>query len=528
MTEMTVSKQEWRWVIIWAVSIMLITLIPYLYGWSLSTPQTQFSGFFIGVEDANSYLAKMLMGAKDGWLFHLPFTSEPHPGVFLFTFHLLLGKISTATGLPPTLTYHLARVILGLLFLGAAYQFIAAFTDNIKVRKVAFLLVGLGSGLGWLVIVTGWADRIGLPLEIYLPEGFNFLILLHLPHLLMAEILLLGGFLLLLRAWQVERKAWLWAVCAGLTFFLALVIAAFYLVVIVAVLAVTLLLHWWLIRRLPWTEIGLAALAVAITLPIALYNFWVFTSIPVFQVLGQQNIVRSPAPVHYILAYGVLVVLAIPGIKVFWHKQDPYGLFLIAWVVAVPLLVYLPFNLQRRLVMGVQLPLSILAATGLFHLCQTRVKLWRQSSLGLVIFSSLTNIFLLVGGLVNISAQQPPIFHPTTQVEAIQWLAHTANGEVVLAVYETGNILPAYANVRAFVGHGPETIYSDEKQAQARQFFSGTTGDEWRRELLKKFNVRYVYYGPDEKAAGDFAPGQVPYLHQVYKNEAVQIFEVKL
>jgi hypothetical protein len=178
--------------------------------------------------------------------------------------------------------------------------------------------------------------------------------------------------------------------------------------------------------------------------------------------------------------------------------------------------------------MGVQLPLSILAATGLFHLCQTRVKLWRQSSLGLVIFSSLTNIFLLVGGLVNISAQQPPIFHPTTQVEAIQWLAHTANGEVVLAVYETGNILPAYANVRAFVGHGPETIYSDEKQAQARQFFSGTTGDEWRRELLKKFNVRYVYYGPDEKAAGDFAPGQVPYLHQVYKNEAVQIFEVKL
>jgi hypothetical protein len=507
---------------------MLITSLPYIYGWWLSTPQRQFSGFILGVEDANSYLAKMRMGAEGGWLFYLPYTPEPHPGVYLYTFHLLLGKISAATGLSPTLTYHLARLIFGILLLVVVYQFMATFTENVKVRQVAFLLASLSGGLGWLVIVTGWSEQIGIPLDIYLPEGFNFLILYHLPHLLLAEILLLWGFLLLLQSWQIEGKGWKLALLAGASFFLALGIAAFYLAIIVAVLGLTLILRGWVNRQVPWREAGLTALALAMILPVVLYNYWVFATIPAYQILGQQLIIRSPAPIHYLLAYGLLALLALAGIKSFWEQRDTGSLFLIAWVAAVPFLVYLPFNLQRRLVMGLQLPLSILAATGLYWLCQGRPKLWRRGSLALIFFSSLTNIILLVGSLGSLAAREAPIFHPTTQLEAMNWLAQQAKGEVIMAVYETGNVLPAYANVRTFVGHGPETVNSDEKRAQAKRFFSSTSSDPWRRELLEKFNVRYVYYGPHERAAGDFAPEQAPYLEELYRNEEVQIFGVNL
>ncbi len=523
----TISR-EWRWVIGWSAVIILITSLPYIYGWWLSTPQRQFSGFILGVEDANSYLAKMRMGAEGNWLFYLPYTPEPHPGVYLYTFHLLLGKLSAATGLSPTLTYHLARLILGMGLLATVYQFIAAFTKNLKIRQVAFLLVGLGSGLGWLVIVTGWTEQIGIPLDIYLPEGFNFLILYHLPHLLLAETLLLGGFLLLLQAWQTERRGWLMALLAGVSFFLALGIAAFYLAIIVAVLGLTLVLQGWVNRHIPWPEVKLTALALALIAPIALYNYWVFATIPAYQILGRQLIIRSPAPIHYLLAYGVLALLALPGIKTFWQQRDTHSLFLIAWVAAVPFLVYIPFNLQRRLVMGVQLPLSILAATGLYLLCQGKLKLWRRSSLGLIFFASLTNIFLLVGSFASVTGQEAPIFHSTSQLEAMTWLAHQAQGEVVMAVYQTGNVLPAYANVRAFVGHGPETVNSDEKREQARRFFSSATSDPWRRELLQKFNIRYVFYGPNEKAAGDFRPQDAPYLEELYRNTEVQIFGVDL
>jgi uncharacterized membrane protein len=98
----------------------------------------------------------------------------------------------------------------------------------------------------------------------------------------------------------------------------------------------------------------------------------------------------------------------------------------------------------------------------------------------------------------------------------------------VLAVYETGNVLPAYANVRVFVGHGPETINSDEKRAQAKAFFSDAVDNAWRLALLKKFNVRYIYYGPNEKAAGGFVPSRTPYLKEIYRNEDAQIFEINL
>ncbi|HXW01721.1 MAG TPA: hypothetical protein VEC93_25145, partial [Anaerolineae bacterium] len=110
---MTISSKEWRWVATWVIVIILITSLPYLYGFFLSTPQLQFSGFFLGVEDANSYLAKMRLGAEGGWLFYLPYTPEPHRGAFLFTFHFALGKLARTAQLSPVLVYHLARVVFG-------------------------------------------------------------------------------------------------------------------------------------------------------------------------------------------------------------------------------------------------------------------------------------------------------------------------------------------------------------------------------------------------------------------------------
>jgi hypothetical protein len=190
----------------------------------------------------------------------------------------------------------------------------------------------------------------------------------------------------------------------------------------------------------------------------------------------------------------------------------------------------LPFNLQRRLVVGVQIPLVILATYAIFQLVPRHV---RPSRLPLargaiLFFFSLTNLFLLMGSIVSVSQRQPPIFLPATQLEAMRWLDQEANGEVILAMYETGNVLPAYAPVRVFVGHGPETVNSDEKRALAETFFGNTVDEAWRRTLLKKFQVRYVYYGPNEKAAGDFAPSQATYLREIYQNEDVQIFEVNL
>ncbi len=95
----TVTRTEWRWVLIWIVVALIVTSVPYLVGWLRSTPDQVFGGFAFAIEDGYSYLSKMKQGADGLWLFQLPYTSEAHTPTIFYLFYLLLGKLSVLTGL---------------------------------------------------------------------------------------------------------------------------------------------------------------------------------------------------------------------------------------------------------------------------------------------------------------------------------------------------------------------------------------------------------------------------------------------
>jgi hypothetical protein len=533
--------------------ILLVTSLPYLFGALISTPATQFGGLVIGVEDGNSYLAKMRLGAEGGWRFYLFYTSEPHQGAYLFLFHLLLGKIARLSGLSFILTYHLARIVCGFFLLISVYRFGAFFTDLRPVRQLTLWIVAIGGGLGWLIALLGLMDRLGLPLDFYSPDAFIFHALFALPHLLLAEGLLLWAILLVLVAWESHKLRY--ALLAGLALLAMTIVAAFYIVIAVAVIGIGWLLRCWQMRRRPsrpWTEAGLAILAFTISLPVLLYNAYVFITNPAFRVWAEQNRILSPSPIHYLLAFGPLLLLAIVGVLTeFRHglgrnKWSERRMMLIAWCVVVPLLVYIPFNLQRRLTLGVQVPLSILAALGLWRLVVSRrsekgeasdeergavtrdttIRRWRILSISLVALMSISNLMILFGAGMEVSRQLPPIFHSGVEVDAADWLgARATASQVVLAAYETGNYLPTRMSARVFAGHGPETLYSESKCEMLLQFFAGDD-DAFRYQLLLDHGVSYLFYGPAERALGHFSPPDVPYLQQVYENGTVQIFKV--
>ena len=545
-----ISRGEWLQVLAWSAVILLVTSLPYLFGALISSPEAQFGGLVIGVEDGNSYLAKMRLGATGVWQFYLFYTTEPHQGAYLLLFHLLLGKIAHLSGLSFVLTYHLARFACGLFLLASVYRFVAFFTNLRPVRRLTLWMVGIGGGLGWLVALLGLMDRLGLPLDFYSPEAFIFHALFAWPHLLLAEGLLLWAILLVLIAWESHKLKY--ALLSGLALLGMTIVAAFYIVIAAVVVAIGWLLRRWQIRgeaSRPWSEAGLATLAFAISAPVPLYNAYVFTTNPAFKIWAEQNRILSPSPVHYLLAFGPLVLLAAVGIWAEWRRglmRNTWSrrrMLLLGWCLAVPLLVYIPFNLQRRLTLGVQVPLSILAALGLWRLfvrgqkddaseeqrgpvAKDALRRWRIVSVSLVALMSLSNLMILFGAGLEVSRRSPPIFHSGMEIDAADWLgAHTARDEVVLAAYETSNYLPTRMSARVFAGHGPETIHSDAKRDMQRQFFAGRD-DVFQRELLSQYGVSYVLYGPAERALGDFSPGDIPYLQQVYENGGVQIFEV--
>ncbi len=546
-----IRRHEYRFVLVVGILALLLTSIPYLLGAILATDTRIFGGFVYGVEDCYTYLAKMRLGAEGKWLFRVSYTAEPSSATLYYPFYLLLGKIALlwpGGDLTTRIvrTYHTARVILGLGLLLTVYRFISTFTDRVLVRRLAWLMVTFGSGLGWLLVALGQPDWLGsMPLDFILPEAFTFLILYALPHIALARTFLLWGILFLLRSWRerstggrlsmgsirrISRSDLQQMVLVGGAWLLMGLVMPFYIAVVWAVVGAG-----WLVLALrkgyiPWRAGVLAGGAALISSPVVLYGAWIFTRDPVYKAWAAQNLVLSPHPFHYLAAYGLLLALALVALRDAWQDRKPLW-FALSWVGIVPVLVYFPFNLQRRLAEGVQIPLSLLAALGLVKLSRYRRsgrKLRPKLMIGLtLILLSLTNVMLVAGNCLALRGWPSPIYRDAAEIAAMDWLEERVGfDDVVLSSYETGNYLPVRAEVRVFLGHGSETVHSAEKREFVARFYDVGTDDTWRRQLLTEYGVDWVWWGPQERALGAFDPGACEYLDLVYDAEGHAVFEV--
>ena len=111
------ERGEWRWVVSVVLALVLVSGLPYLFAWAVTPPRAHFTGLVFNPLDGNSYIAKMRQGLEGSWLFHLPYTPEPHRGVPVYLFYLALGHVARWTGLPLLAVYHTARVAGGVALL---------------------------------------------------------------------------------------------------------------------------------------------------------------------------------------------------------------------------------------------------------------------------------------------------------------------------------------------------------------------------------------------------------------------------
>ena len=538
----TVTRTEWRWVVVWIIIALIITSIPYVIGALRSTPDHVFSGFVIAVEDGNLYLAKMNEGAHGAWLFHLPYTSEPHMGTLFHIFYLLLGKLAVITTLAPIVIFHLARVICAALLLLVLYRFIAMFVASRAARRIAFLIIVFSGGLGWLLILIGqpnWLDS--APIDLISPEAFVFLTIYAFPHIALARMLLLIGLMLM---WSDDPRRGRRLLEAGVCWSLMGLLVPMDVGVADAVLGTSLVAEALLRRRIDWPQVRRAIVVMLITAPVPIYSFLVFKMDPILAVWFNQSILSSPSPLHYVAAYLLMGVLAIIGLR-----QNPHSEIrspkLISWLIIIPILIYLPVSFQRRLFESWQIPLCIFASIGLvYHVLPA----WRRSRLvrwlathrrysprrlrqwavaALLVISSLTYILLLSNHIVFMIAQQPPGFRAGGEIAALDWLnQYATDADVVLSSEYTGNFLPARVAARAFLGHGPETAYSEQKRALVAAFYTAATSGEARQAFLRDWPITYVFYGPLEKQLGQVDLTRLNNLALVYEQNGYQIYRV--
>ncbi|MEZ4668059.1 MAG: hypothetical protein R3E39_09095 [Anaerolineae bacterium] len=532
-----ISRREWRNVLLYALLIILLTSLPSVLGYVQQGSQWAFSGFLFGADDGYSYIAKMRLGARGILDFYLFYTPEPHnSAALIFLPYILPGWLvgrfvgDHDPSLVPALTlmFHAMRVVFDALLIVVLYRFIAIFLRAPRTRFVALLLATVGGGLGWLLLVAG-----AEPPEFLIPEGFSFLILLGLPHLALARAALLGGLILVISQDHGRRQVLdtRKSVLAALCWWVVGLAVPFYLAIVYVILGMWGLMAWIMTRRFPLRLAVNGGLAAALTLPLFLYYSLVFSTNSVFGAWSAQNILKSPPPLNYIFAYGLLVVLAIVGGRVLFRLKSSSqleGRALLLWPLVVPFLVYLPMiSVQRRLAEAIIVPLAILVAAGLRVM--GRSPRWRRARvLALVLMCSASVIFWLFT-LVGTMQQTQPLYQPLAEVRALNWLNdHAPADSVVLAANDTGNVLPAFTNLRPYVGHGPETLRADEKRAVAADFFGGNLDEAARQALYDAYNIRYIIYGPLEQALmGNAAttPMWIDDALRVYEEDGYAIFE---
>lgn len=515
-TDGHIPAKDWRWALIWAGVILAVSCLPYLIVWVATPSGYQFGGILVNPLDGNSYLAKMRQGWAGMWQFHLTYTPEAHDGAYIFLYYIGLGHIARLTRLPLILVYHVARVLAGFALLMAVYAFLTRLIHDRHWRLLAFWLVGISAGLGWLGAALG-----AFPIDLWVPEAFVFYSLVSNPHFPLAIALMLV--VVASVVWPVSG-IWRWLV-PGLAALALALVQPFALVVIYATLALYLLLRSWLDRSWPLPRLIAAVSVVAFSVPVLLYDYWVYTTNPALAAWGAQNVTPAPPVLDVFLGFGLVGLLAVLGGVIAVRTRDRDGLALVIWSIVTLVLVYVPFALQRRLLTGLGLALAVLAAIGLSRWLMPNLSSARARLLGSVVvgISALGTLFLLMvltlGGLNRQS--QPDLFARVylSQDEriAMDWLLTNARDQVVLAAPRTGMLLPGRSGVRVFTGHPFETLDAEVKDAQAEAFFRGEMPVEEWHSLREDFDIRFVFVGPAEQAlggGGDYLRGFEPQFTQ--------------
>lgn len=530
---------------VWLVwlALAVLTTLPYAAA-ALRTPNGYvFTGVLTAYDDTFTYFAWMRQSADGHLLMCDLFTSEPQSCEFFLPLWNILGAIARVTRMPLALTFHVARLLAGLLLLIIARAVAAKVMKSRTRVRYSLWLYAMSGGLGWLVYAL--KNRIDLfgassasgSVDLNVPEAIAFRSVFAQVHFAVGAALIFASIKLLFSA-LVEKKTGR-ALISGILVSLLAVVHPYMVVVVCAVAGMALLTWPWLNdgpkrpRSYYLSAVRTAGAFGATTVPGLAYLVYLNQSNEVSREWLRITNTLSPSPWEYALGFGLVAALAVLGFRLMWSSRVQYGRLLLIWAVVHGALLYAPVSFQRRLVEGLQLPFSIAGSVALLWIARrvfkgpTAAQYRRFFLAGAITVASLTNIGFVIGQIIarTSGSTDSRRYVPADLVAAFDWLRTNSDRDAVLfSSYLTGNLAPSMTGLHVFLGHYGQTIRSDEKGVQVTAFYAGTLGDAGRK-LFMEHRVRYVIYGQFERAISDsFIPPI--WLKLAYRYGDVDVFEV--
>ncbi|MBN2085859.1 MAG: hypothetical protein JW748_11615 [Anaerolineales bacterium] len=507
-----------------SLAVALLTLIPYGLVYA-SAGEYRFTGFLFNPYDAASYLAKMRQGYEGQILYSLAFTEAPGPGALFFTYYILLGHLARLLHFPLIVIWHIARILGGAFFLTAAWEFFGRIGLSTRGRRIAWIILLLGSGFGFLAVPLG-----AFTADLWVAEYIPFLGLLTSAHFPLAS-----GLILLLAVRIALLASRPTALSLAAAFVLGTALAAIQPFGFLPLgMALAAWMAWMRVARGRFPEGALQHLAAAGFgfLPWAVYDFWVTRNLPKFAMWFTQNQTPTPPVWDVALSMGLPgVIVCVSFIRWIFIRAPmrekltavrSESLLAALWLAINLALLYAPIPLQRRLMLGMWIPLAALAAPKLESLLfgpalRPRHAVYTAISLGA------TNLVFLAAVGFNALGRNPLLFLSPDAAAAVDWLNANARGSVVLASPEYSAWLPGMAGARVVYGHGMETPDAGRALADVETFFA-SVDEELRARILSDRQVDLVLCSTDQ--AGCPSPEGGP-LVEVFSSGNISIFAVR-
>ena len=530
-TAPTPRPRQWPgFALVFATIVAIISLLPYLLAYLWTPPGHHFAGFFFIADDATTYLAKMRQGADGSWLWNDPYTSEPHGGVFLFSFYLLFGHLAALLHLPLIAAYHLARISGTVALVIAADELCRRVLPR-ELRRLALVLVILGSGAGFLAQALGNPPILGSrveALDLHLPEISGWYSILAIPHFAWATALIIAALLGLLRI--AEAPAWR-PVALTAAALLALTAIHPQMIPVLGLIWIAyqaVLVAWG--ARPTIRSVAFQALPFLATIPLLAYNAWILFRDPTIAEWARQWRHQAPGPVSLAVSLGLPLLAAILGMVIAWRRRDRGLALLLIWPPLVIALLYLPniANIQRRLLDALYVPVGILAAVGIKALT-SRLRRGRARRIEAILVTAccISSALVLAIALRFASGAFAEAYIGDDAWNAMQWLsAHHQQSDRVLSSPGAGQLLPAWAGTQVYVGHYSETLDYFQKIRNVGAVLKPGDPEATVRAFLHENGITLLYWGPDEVLTG-YRPNDQPFLQPVHQDGTVTIYRVQ-
>ncbi|MFA6043097.1 MAG: hypothetical protein WCV85_04820 [Patescibacteria group bacterium] len=531
-----------------ATAAIILGVLPLVLGALWLRKGDVFMGFStLAPSDTNVYFSMMEQARTTGHVFFTNvFTPEAQRYAFFQPLWAILGFLAGVFHLPNAILFHLVKIFLAGIFLWIAYKALLLFIEKSLQRRIAFVALAFGMGLGGYVSpflhLTSLQELLTKnPVDMWVSEAFTFTTLLHSPLFIISQILLLLTFLFAVRDEQSPGTVPHF-IFAGLTALLGILhpydLPVIFCVLIILPFVRILYDRAFSIAKAKRSIVRLAIMGL-VTAGIGAYFIAVYQIEPALGGWAKQNITTSPPIWNYCIGYGFLLVFAVWGwLRVVRLPRSLPMLFLLAWAPMHAFLLYVPVQIQRRFTNGLHIVFAILASFALVFLWEQIIArtqnsplkiVWRSGTVWLAILLLCYSPLYLMARDISRSYVYTPgewslYMQPKTTLETMDWLKTQPPG-ITLSVSTTSYILSGRTLLPTYFAHGHQTLGYFEKQKGVYETFTTPEGNP--EAFLRQEGIRYFFWTELEKEQFEpFSPEGKSYLKLIHDTPSAKVYEV--